>query len=541
MKRAIHPIKADMMRVQRMFPAKFGLALMLAFGLLFGVFLKNGTTLLAFGNSVFGEDIGFLWNLIDPSAPDESLVRSAFAGTSLFVPLIVCLAILQERGYEEGCRISSARGLARFNGALAHVLSSSLIIGAAYSALCLLLFAIAITRGGQNYAHSMLAAFLPAMMINAVLVISIALETVTIYRITGSAVLSGAAIIIGFVMSLTLYGAFLQAPIPSLRWIFFLPGPYLGVGCALGYSDMGQLTLLGYGVAASCLSVLIYALLSFRAGVCSMARQIKRLLQSELKHVSKWAYALILVIYAYMVILQLNSFPMWFCSLRENSFLGFFPDPTLPLSAEDVLLFGNAEVFRGLLFNVAPLAHALFFPFIAACIVPRFVSSGFIEEPWGLSEARGGKRVCAIVARAMLSSFALLGAFILSSVVLYCLNCTIVLDAQQYFNLNIFCYRLLLASAVCLAYVVSCVIAVSYFGAGFGPIGMLLLVNVVAIYIQIGANSMLPLPASMLMWICGVTPLGNGQCISILIDCLINVASVVAICFTVDRLRSRFL
>lgn len=123
----------------------------------------------------------------------------------------------------------------------------------------------------------------------------------------------------------------------------------------------------------------------------------------------------------------------------------------------------------------------------------------------------------------------------------YCLNCAIVSDAQQYFNLHVFCYRLLLASAVCLAYVVSCVIAVSYFGAGFGPIGMLLLVNVVAIYIQIGANSMLPLPASMLMWICGVTPLGNGQCISILIDCLINVASVVAICFTVDRLRSRFL
>ena len=56
MKRAIHPIKADMMRLHRMFPAKFGLALMLAFGLLFGIFLKNGTTLLAFGNSVFGED-----------------------------------------------------------------------------------------------------------------------------------------------------------------------------------------------------------------------------------------------------------------------------------------------------------------------------------------------------------------------------------------------------------------------------------------------------------------------------------------------------
>ena len=240
MKRAIHPIKADMMRLHRMFPAKFGLTLMLAFGLLFCVFLKNGTTLLAFGNSVFGEDIGFCWNVIDPSAPDESLVRSAFAGTSLFVPLIVCLAILQERGYEEGYRISSARGLTRFNGALAHVLSSALIIGAAYSALCLLLFAIAIIRGGHNYSHDMLTAFLPAMIVNAVLVISVALET--------------------------LYGTFLQAPVPSLRWIFFLPGPYLGVGCALGYSDMGQLTLLEYGVAASCLSVLIYALLSFRAG-----------------------------------------------------------------------------------------------------------------------------------------------------------------------------------------------------------------------------------------------------------------------------------
>ena len=266
MKRAIHPIKADMMRLHRMFPAKFGLALMLAFGLLFGVFLKNGTTLLTFGNSVFGEDIGFCWNVIDPYAPDESLVRSAFAGTSLFVPLIVCLAILQERGYEEGYRISSARGLTRFNGVLAHVLSSALIIGAAYSALCLLLFAIAIIRGGHNYSHDMLTVFLPAMIVNAVLVISVALETVTIYRITGSAVFSGAVLIVGFVMSLTLYGTSLQAPIPSLRWIFLLPGPYLGVGCALGYSDMGQLTLLGYGVAASCLSVLIYALLSFRAG-----------------------------------------------------------------------------------------------------------------------------------------------------------------------------------------------------------------------------------------------------------------------------------
>lgn len=266
MKRAIHPIKADMMRLHRIFPAKFGLALMLAFVLLFGIFLKNGTTLLAFGNGVFGEDIGFIWNVIDPSAPDESLVRSAFAGTSLFVPLIVCLVILQERGYEEGYRISMARGLARFNGALAHAFSSAFIIGAAYSALCLLLFAIAVTRGGQNYVHGMLAAFLPAMIINAVLVISVALETMTIYRITGSAVLSGAVIIIGFVMSLTLYGTFLQAPIPSLRWIFLLPGPYLGAGCALGYSDMGQLTLLGYGVAAGCLSVLIYALVTCRVG-----------------------------------------------------------------------------------------------------------------------------------------------------------------------------------------------------------------------------------------------------------------------------------
>lgn len=62
MKRAIHPIKADMMRLQRMFPAKFGLALMLAFGLLFGIFLKNGTTLLAFGNSIFG---GGYWLLLE--------------------------------------------------------------------------------------------------------------------------------------------------------------------------------------------------------------------------------------------------------------------------------------------------------------------------------------------------------------------------------------------------------------------------------------------------------------------------------------------
>lgn len=266
MKRAIHPIRADLMRLHRMFPALFGLALMLAFGLLFGVFLKNGATLLVFGNGVYGEDIGFFWNVIDPSAPDETLARSAFAGTSLFIPLIACLVLLQEHGYEEGCRVSSARGLNRFYGALAHAFSSALIIGAAYSALCLLLFAIALIRGGQNRTHDMLAAFLPALIINAVLVISVALETVTIYRITSSAVFSGAAVIIGFVMSLTLYGAYLQSPTPSLRWIFFLPGPYLGVGCALGYSDMGQLTLLGYGAAAGCLSVLIYTLVTCHVG-----------------------------------------------------------------------------------------------------------------------------------------------------------------------------------------------------------------------------------------------------------------------------------
>ena len=141
-----------------------------------------------------------------------------------------------------------------------------------------------------------------------------------------------------------------------------------------------------------------------------MARQIKRFLHSELKHVSKWAYALILVIYAYMVILQLNSFPMWFCSLRENSFLGFFPDPTLRLSAEDVLLFGNAEVFRGLLFNVAPLAHALFFPFIAACIVPRFVVGGSGREACVRYRCASGAiffcpfgRVCPVECRFVLS------------------------------------------------------------------------------------------------------------------------------------------
>ena len=266
MKKAIHPIKADMMRLRMIFPAQFGLTLMLLFGFLFGALLKNGSALLGFGNSVCGEDVGFFWNVIDSSAPDESLVRSAFAGTSLFVPVVVCLMILQERSYEEGYRTSLARGLARSKGALSHVLSSTLMIGAAYSVLCLLLFAIAVMRADQNSALDMLIVLIPAMIINAVLVISVALEALVIYRVTRSAVFGGAVVIIAFVMSLTLYGTYLQTPIPSLRWIFFFPGPYLGVGCALGYSDMGRLTLLGYGLATICLSVLMYALVSFLAG-----------------------------------------------------------------------------------------------------------------------------------------------------------------------------------------------------------------------------------------------------------------------------------
>ena len=67
-------------------------------------------------------------------------------------------------------------------------------------------------------------------------------------------------------MMLTLYVSYLETPIACLLWVFLVPVPYLGVVCALGYSDMGQLTLLGYGAVACCLSVLIYALVSFRAG-----------------------------------------------------------------------------------------------------------------------------------------------------------------------------------------------------------------------------------------------------------------------------------
>lgn len=76
-----------------------------------------------------------------------------------------------------------------------------------------------------------------------------------------------------------------------------------------------------------------------------MARQIKRLLQSELKHVSKWAYALILVIYACMVVLQLNSFPCGSVASVRTVSWAFSQTRTLRLSAEDVLLFGNAGVF----------------------------------------------------------------------------------------------------------------------------------------------------------------------------------------------------
>lgn len=126
-----------------------------------------------------------------------------------------------------------------------------------------------------------------------------------------------------------------------------------------------------------------------------MARQTRRFLHSELKHVSKWTYALILVIYACMVVLQLNSFPMWFCSLRENSFLGFFPDPTLRLSAEDVLLFGDAEVFRGLLFNVAPLAHALFFRSSRLALCRALSVRAFLRNRGGCRRLGEGS-VCAL-------------------------------------------------------------------------------------------------------------------------------------------------
>lgn len=263
MRRHIHSVAAELTRLRMLFPVKFDLGLLLVFVFIFGVLLKEGSTLLSFGNGVCGEDIGFIWNAVDPSSPNESLVRSSFAGTSLFLPLVICLVIWQERSYREGCHISSARGLSFFRGILAHILVPVVFIGIAYDVLCLLLFMIAVLRGGLNFEPSMLTVLIPATMVNTVLVMSVALEAAAVYRVTRSATFAGASIVVAFVMSLTLYGTFLQSPQPFYRWIFLFPGPYFGVGCALGYDDMSQLTLLGYGVATCFLSALIYTIASF--------------------------------------------------------------------------------------------------------------------------------------------------------------------------------------------------------------------------------------------------------------------------------------
>lgn len=219
---------------------------------------KSGSTLIAFGHGVFGEDIGFYWNMIDAANPSGSLARSGFAGTSLFIPLIIVFVIWQEYDYRAGTILSCARGRNRFGNGLAHLMSVALFSTLCYALLCCMSLAVASARGGHAITLDVLASFMGALGLNCILVISVALEALALYRMTQSGLFAGAALTVGFFASLVVYGCNFTTNLALVKWVFLLPGPYLGAGCALGFKTMNELSLVIYGGTVAAVSAFLY-------------------------------------------------------------------------------------------------------------------------------------------------------------------------------------------------------------------------------------------------------------------------------------------
>lgn len=258
MSRMSWELRSEFVRLRYLIDSKKLCLFGFGFCSLFCLLRRNGSTLIAFGHGVFGEDIGFYWNMIDAANPSGSLARSGFAGTSLFIPLIIVFVIWQEYDYRTGTFLSCARGRNRFGNGLAHLISIALFSALCYALLCCISLAVASVRGGHAITLDTLASFTGALGLNCILVISVALEALALYRMTQSGLFAGTALTVGFFASLVVYGCNLATNLVLVKWIFLLPGPYLGAGCALGFKAMNELSLAVYGGAVVGVSVFLY-------------------------------------------------------------------------------------------------------------------------------------------------------------------------------------------------------------------------------------------------------------------------------------------
>lgn len=273
-----------------------------------------------------------------------------------------------------------------------------------------------------------------------------------------------------------------------------------------------------------------------------MIRSFNRRFESEWKCLRKRkVLSVLLVIYIFIVLFQLRFSGMWMMGEGRGGFTGFFPDPSIQFSAEDLSLLGGKGSAYGLLFNVVPVAHALFFPFIAVLAIPWFCESSFIDRVWEISKARGAGEGCVLVVRSLISTSLLLGVYILCSAALLILMFLLLPATGEYFDAGLFFQRLLLSCLVCASITCSYVIAASFFGKGFGALGIMLLINVVGLIMQLMTNRMLLVPSSMLMWTCGVVPIGQNESAAIVGFCALDVLLVFCGCSVMADIRSKYI
>lgn len=246
----LHELHAEMVRTVHFVESRGLVIYFLAITVIIGCIAPLGMTLGAFMSVDVGKGLGFFWGVADSHDVEGSIIRSAFAGTGICVPGMILYAIkLSVSTSSPGTSdISRSRGAAFFPLSVARLLSGSLFGALCYAVSCLVLLMLIQLRGGFQLEGAGILRFLSTWVLNVALMVSLVMECMVMYQLTGSALLSGSAALILFYLGLQLYPAFYSYWFHPYAWCAVLPGPYFGAAGALGFQIINKRTILFYSM-----------------------------------------------------------------------------------------------------------------------------------------------------------------------------------------------------------------------------------------------------------------------------------------------------
>lgn len=239
--------------------------------------------------------------------------------------------------------------------------------------------------------------------------------------------------------------------------------------------------------------------------------------------------AALLLLNTLVGVVQCNTEGIWAGVLYEKGFLGFLPDPTLDLVANELDGLPGAVTMPDTLYAVSNIAHALVFP--AIVLVSIWVAScpEVRGRSWDVSAARGCRVCSALAARVGILAVPLVISYILYAIVLLGLTYLTVDITRDMAVIQIFAWRLALSSLLCLSFAAVCSVIALRFISGFDIIVVLLFYNYVCLLEQtmMGGVS-IPSHITLLMWVCGLVSLSGSDVAMIVLFSIGTVAAAFA-------------